>query len=77
MDPFSAPLKGSISVTQIVVPLRKWATLLHFATSCPLTVSVSFHMKKPSDHLTEHWWKLPLQQILRIQNDPTSELRYR
>ncbi|GBL74083.1 hypothetical protein AVEN_45393-1 [Araneus ventricosus] len=28
---------------------------LHFATSCPLTVSS--HMTKPSDHLTEHWWK--------------------
>ncbi|GBN34813.1 hypothetical protein AVEN_80783-1 [Araneus ventricosus] len=28
---------------------------LHFATSCLLTIS--FHMKKPSDHLTKHWWK--------------------
>ncbi|GBM56404.1 hypothetical protein AVEN_4446-1 [Araneus ventricosus] len=28
---------------------------LHFTTSCPLTVS--FHMTKPSDHLTKHWGK--------------------
>ncbi|GBM24007.1 hypothetical protein AVEN_274420-1 [Araneus ventricosus] len=28
---------------------------LHFATDCPLIVS--FYMTKPSDHLTEHWWK--------------------
>ncbi|GBM67205.1 hypothetical protein AVEN_160801-1 [Araneus ventricosus] len=28
---------------------------LHFATSCLLTVS--FHMTKLSDNLTEHWWK--------------------
>ncbi|GBL97681.1 hypothetical protein AVEN_248635-1 [Araneus ventricosus] len=28
---------------------------LHFATSCPF--NISFHMTKPNDHLTKHWWK--------------------
>ncbi|GBO05900.1 hypothetical protein AVEN_181823-1 [Araneus ventricosus] len=28
---------------------------LHFATSCPMTVS--FHMTKPCGHLIDHWWK--------------------
>ncbi|GBM17286.1 hypothetical protein AVEN_223815-1 [Araneus ventricosus] len=52
MGPLPASLKGSISITQIVELVGKWAKPLHFATNCPLTVS--FHMTKPSDHLTEH-----------------------
>ncbi|GBN20117.1 hypothetical protein AVEN_269376-1 [Araneus ventricosus] len=31
---------------------------LHFATSCPLTVSSD--MTKPSEHLIKHWWKSTL-----------------
>ncbi|GBN68825.1 hypothetical protein AVEN_162709-1 [Araneus ventricosus] len=52
MDPFPSSLKRSIYITQIIVRVGKWATL---CTSCPLTIS--FNLTKPSDHLTEHWWK--------------------
>ncbi|GBN14819.1 hypothetical protein AVEN_161432-1 [Araneus ventricosus] len=52
MGLFPASLKGSISISKIVVPVGKWAT--HFATSCPLTACL--HMTQPSVHLTEHWW---------------------
>ncbi|GBN12863.1 hypothetical protein AVEN_182036-1 [Araneus ventricosus] len=69
-------------IARQVVPVGKWATEVctigsgrPSASRCPLTVS--FHMTKPSDHLTEHWLKrLPFQQIFKIQNHPTSELPY-
>ncbi|GBL94163.1 hypothetical protein AVEN_163493-1 [Araneus ventricosus] len=54
MHPFPASLIGSISITYRCASIEV-GDPLHFATSCPLTVS--FHMTKPSDHLTKRWWK--------------------
>ncbi|GBN71938.1 hypothetical protein AVEN_207590-1 [Araneus ventricosus] len=50
---------------------------LHFATSCPLTIS--FHMTKPSDHFTKHWWKSCFSnkhsrsKIIQLVNFPTNK----
>ncbi|GBM19460.1 hypothetical protein AVEN_259364-1 [Araneus ventricosus] len=68
MDPFPASLKRFNLCHTNLCACGEVGDLLHFATSCPLTVC--FHMTKPSYHLTEILVeKLPLQQITQ---DPKS-----